>query len=699
MELAFILLILGILFLILDFLISFNRERLSNYKLYSNIALTYGFFSIIASYFIFIYNMLIRNYSYTYVYRFSSNDMDSLLRLTATWSSREGSYFLWAIFTLLLYVIIRLSFRKFSDKKVYQRTFQIMSLNTVALFILTIVGDPFKQEAIVNTNGLGLNPILTSFWNLIHPPILFLGYALFLIPFSISLARLSLKSPYFKDSPELVNFNRFIMTLAWLTIGLGVAIGGYWAYITLGWGGFWAWDPVETASLVPWLFATMFFHGSPVLKKMKINFGKEILATLPYISVIFAAFVTRSGLLFSVHAFEFSFANYILLAYLITIIITTVLISIKNGSYKLFFSIEEIKALKISDLSLYISYVIFLLGTIGITFGLFLPLIAAALPEPFSMKFIVDQQYFNIILGVFGLILIEASVFSSLNFFLTKNIKQIYLIPVIGVVFGALNAFFGLSIIKYTLKGTMFDMISLFLSPFRTTSNIANFIIPVLILSLLLLLISVIRYFKSPDIQKTIKLRKITQIGLHIGIVVALIGAVYSTNLTEINSVTVGIEQSSSISNDGKIELKLIGSHIERETLLFKEKANLTIQIIENGNILGQGTVNYDTYRLYGLVAGVLIVSLPLVDYYISPISLKINEDDGSIETVRFQVQILPLINLLWIGIVIITLVTIILMVVSFKLFKNSYKKSVNKRYLEIGKENKNLKKKFPFVT
>ncbi|KKK59390.1 hypothetical protein LCGC14_3034860 [marine sediment metagenome] len=194
-------------------------------------------------------------------------------------------------------------------------------------------------------------------------------------------------------------------------------------------------------------------------------------------------------------------------------------------------------------------------------------------------------------------------------------------------------------------------------------------------------------------------MRKITQIVLHIGIVVALIGALYSTNLTEVNSVTLGMDQSSSITSNGRIELKFVDSHIERELPRFKEKANLTIQIIENGNILGTGTVNYDTYRMYGLVASVLVISLPFVDYYISTIELNINDNDGSIETARFQVQILPLINLLWLGIVIIFIATTILIVVSFKLFKNSYKNSVKKKYLELEMEKKNQIRKVPFVS
>ena len=116
MEIAFISLIIGLFLLIIDFLILFNRKRIENYKFYSNVALTYGFVVIIVSFIFFIYNMLILNYSFTYVYRFASNDMDMLLRLTATWSSREGSYFLWSIYTLFLYVGMRLLFRRFNDR-------------------------------------------------------------------------------------------------------------------------------------------------------------------------------------------------------------------------------------------------------------------------------------------------------------------------------------------------------------------------------------------------------------------------------------------------------------------------------------------------------------------------------------------------------------------------------------------------------
>ena len=116
MDLAYFLLIIGVIFLIIDLIIILNKNRISKFDFYSNVAVTYGTFFILASYLIFIYNMLILNYSYNYVYRFASNDMDLLLRLSATWSSREGSYFLWSIFTLFLLIGFRLFFRKFMFK-------------------------------------------------------------------------------------------------------------------------------------------------------------------------------------------------------------------------------------------------------------------------------------------------------------------------------------------------------------------------------------------------------------------------------------------------------------------------------------------------------------------------------------------------------------------------------------------------------
>jgi len=250
-----------------------------------------------------------------YVYQYTSSDLSFGLLLSTFWAGQEGSFLFWTI----LIVLAGLLFMKKSGR--YEAK-AMLFLNIVVVFFLAILlkASPFQTMANVPPEGAGLNPLLQNFWMIIHPPILFIGYAAITFPFILALAALWKK-----------DYNGWLdQALPWtifsaLTLGAGIIIGAFWAYETLGWGGYWGWDPVENSSLIPWLTILALLHGLLVQRRNqtlpRTNF---ILAIISFILVIYATFLTRSGVLedFSVHSFQ----NLGINTYLIMFMLTTFVI-------------------------------------------------------------------------------------------------------------------------------------------------------------------------------------------------------------------------------------------------------------------------------------------------------------------------------------------------------------------------------------
>jgi cytochrome c-type biogenesis protein CcmF len=682
MNLGTILLGITIIALFGDlFFLSFD-SRFQKWKKMSETALSIAFLSFIISYCFFIFNIITIDLSYLYVYRFVSSNMDLPLRLASSWSGQEGSFFLWAFFTLSLYIIFRLLFRKMSYIRVYRYSFLIYALNSLALVLLAILNDPFARNFPTPGFGLGLNPTLDTFWNVIHPPVVFLGYSLFSLPFVVSLARVLVGVESFNENPELKYFQRFCMAIAWLVMSVGIALGGYWAYVTLGWGGFWAWDPVETASLIPWLIATIFFHGSPSFRGKGINYSKDLIASLPYLAVIFATFITRSGLLFSVHSFAFSPSISFLIIYLAILfmtLFTSFYMQIKN--LKLFLSFEEINNLKSKDLAVYISYLAFIVGTLAILFGLFIPLFFASLPEPYTLSLIVDTRYFNSIIGIFGLFALEASFFGTLIYPRTNNGRLTVMI--IGITLGSINAFLGLTVVKIELINSPLSFIYDYLGFLITDSLMANFILPIILVSLICLIIGLIISIKIPISAKPIRIRNYSRMIIHLGILIALFGALYSNNLTQTHTATLSQGDSVILNKSGTLEMKIVNVEYLHDQGELDLSVFSNIQINSNGKSLGVGKLHLGEHKIYDIFTRVLIIRTLLNDYYITAISPNSQNLIG-VEDITYQVRIVPLINLLWIGCLILFTTMIPLTIISLKLFKWSYNKS---KILNLEKE------------
>ncbi len=241
--------------------------------------------------------ILSHQFQVSYVYRYSSRDLPLGYLVSAFWAGQEGSFLLWA----LLIAMMGIAFIK--TAKVFEVP-GMLAVNLVQAFFLLILikASPFETYPQVPADGAGLNPLLQNPWMVIHPPVLFIGYAAITFLFALALAGL-MRRDYIHWVSKALPWALF----ASLTLGAGIIIGAYWAYEVLGWGGYWGWDPVENSSLVPWLTTLALLHGLIVQKRTgalpKTNF---FLAIISLVLVIYATFLTRSGVLadFSVHSFQ-----------------------------------------------------------------------------------------------------------------------------------------------------------------------------------------------------------------------------------------------------------------------------------------------------------------------------------------------------------------------------------------------------------
>ncbi|MCL4837926.1 MAG: cytochrome c biogenesis protein CcsA [Thermoanaerobaculia bacterium] len=240
--------------------------------------------------------LYLRDYRIEYVYQYSGNDLATHFQLAAFWAGQKGSFLVWLFWGALLGLpLVRASGR---DEAPVMGTYLLTQLG---LLLILVRENPFVMLAQTPADGVGLNPLLQDNWMVIHPPIMFIGYAAAAVPFSFAMAALW-RRDYGNWATRAFPWALF----GFLVLGTAILMGGYWAYKTLGWGGYWGWDPVENASLIPWIFGTVLIHGL-YLERTKGRFRRlnVVLATLVFLSVLYGTFLTRSGVLadFSVHSF------------------------------------------------------------------------------------------------------------------------------------------------------------------------------------------------------------------------------------------------------------------------------------------------------------------------------------------------------------------------------------------------------------
>jgi cytochrome c-type biogenesis protein CcmF len=258
---------------------------------------------ISGSYLILAQAFVNNNFRYEEVYAYSSSGLSLAGRLYASWASSAGSWLFLTFLLALGYLIIRFKMR---DRELEVKAFEFLDVMLLFFILVVLLQSPFKLYPETMMDGRGLNPLLQTPWMLIHPPIVFIGYVLAFLSFAFAFDSVG------KNDPSRTMMVRGLSQLAWLFLTLGIALGGVWAYEVLGWGGYWAWDPVETASLIPWITLTAFFHLSTAISERSSS-SREFMVMITSSLVILATAITRGGMAVSVHAFGESPIGFILL--------------------------------------------------------------------------------------------------------------------------------------------------------------------------------------------------------------------------------------------------------------------------------------------------------------------------------------------------------------------------------------------------
>ena len=384
-------------FLFLGLVKKFNNQT---YLQVAERAILATSFCIFLAFFCLLNELLISNFNLQYVAQYTSYETPVFYKVTALWAGQAGSLLFWSFITALFAVTY--IFTTLQKLKVLKFHSYIILSFIFSFFILlsNFVANPFEPVSsdIVVQNGNGLNPLLQNFFMAIHPPILYVGFTGSAIIFIMALAASISKNISFEWVQSIRRWSLFV----WTFLSAGIILGGYWAYNELGWGGYWAWDPVENSSLMPWLTLTAFIHSSMIQEKRgmlkKWNF---LLATSTYILVILGTFITRSGVISSVHSFTAENLGPMFFTFLAILILYTVLWFFKRKSY--LDTPDKIDSFTSREGGFLYNNLILILMCFTIMWGTLFPILSEAWD---GNKIYVGASYFNQLNIPIGLVLL-----------------------------------------------------------------------------------------------------------------------------------------------------------------------------------------------------------------------------------------------------------------------------------------------------
>lgn len=336
-----------------------------------------------------------------YVTHYTERALPIGYKLAAFWAGQEGSLLLWAwLLAGMSVVAVYLNARSEGDSQL-QPAAVIGTLAVVCGFfsaLMLFAANPFTLSEAVSSDGHGLNPMLQDPGMIAHPPMLFLGYAGFTIPFALLIGALI---DGCKDNRWIIATRRWAM-VSWLFLSIGILLGAQWAYVELGWGGYWAWDPVENASLLPWLTGTALLHS--IMVQQHRGMFKKWNATLiagTFILCIFGTYLTRSGVIDSVHSFGKSLVGTFFLVFLtISILLSVAIIAARARLLK---AEQEMEGL-IGREGFFLATNVLLVGMTVITLiGTIFPLISSAVS---GEQVTVSASFYNKVVAPLGLLLV-----------------------------------------------------------------------------------------------------------------------------------------------------------------------------------------------------------------------------------------------------------------------------------------------------
>src|SRR5881392_1657407 len=334
------------------------------------------------------------DFSFTYVAQHTSRELPLGYTLTAFWGGQEGSLLLWLL-VLSGYSVAAVLTARRAGREVLAWVVPTLGLvGTFFALLLVFVASPFATQ-VAPADGAGLNPSLQNPYMAVHPPMLYLGYVGLTVPFAFAMGALLARRT---DERWIVATRRWTLA-AWAFLGVGQLLGAHWAYVEIGWGGYYAWDPVENAALMPWLAATAYLHSVMIQEKRgMLKVWNVLLVTLAFCLSIFGTFLTRSGIIQSIHSFTQSsigpwflgFICFITAASLTLIFVRLPLLRAKT----------RLESLVSREATFLYNNLLLVALALTILWGVVYPLLSEAVTGEAST---VSKPYYNFFLHSFGL--------------------------------------------------------------------------------------------------------------------------------------------------------------------------------------------------------------------------------------------------------------------------------------------------------
>ena len=412
---------------------------------------------------ILLYAFLISDFSVEYVASYSNRTLPTFYKVSAIWAGQAGSLLFWAWLLVLFSAIVVWQNQKKNRELMPYVTGVLMITAFFFYGLMVYATSPFKQLPVPPPDGNGLNPMLQNPGMVMHPPTLYLGYVGFTVPFAFAIAALITRR---LDSQWIKTTRRWTL-VSWMFLTLGNLFGAKWAYVELGWGGYWAWDPVENASFMPWLTGTAFLHSVMIQERRgMLKIWNLVLIFLTFALTIFGTFITRSGIISSVHSFGVSNLGPLFLAFLaFTLFGSFYLLWLRRPQLQ---SEHRLDAVLSRESSFLFNNLILVGMAFAVFWGTIFPILSEAVR---GVKITVGPPFFNQVNIPIGLALLALTGICPLIAWRKaskKNLQRNFTIPLIaGVIAAVVLVIFGIR--------SMYPVLSFALSAFVLVTILLEF--------------------------------------------------------------------------------------------------------------------------------------------------------------------------------------------------------------------------------
>jgi cytochrome c-type biogenesis protein CcmF len=373
--------------------------------------------------------LLADNFQLKYVASTSNRALPTFYKFSSLWAGMEGSLLFWAWLLAAFSFVCIVSYRRQQTLLMPYVTAVLMVVAMFFISMIVFVTNPFETLANAPADGRGLNPLLQHWAMVIHPPILYLGYVGFTVPFAFAIAALLSG----QVGNEWMKITRRWTLIPWFFLGIGIMLGGKWAYMELGWGGYWAWDPVENAALMPWLCGTAFLHSVIIQeKKNMLRVWNMVLIILTFTLCIFGTFLTRSGVISSVHSFTQSSLGPLFLGFVG--LIATSSFTLMGLRLHLLKSDVRMDSVVSRESVFLLNNVVFLGACFAVFWGTLFPVISEAVR---GVKITVGAPWFDAVLVPISLLLLLLTGVGPLVAWRkssAEHLKKMFMLPAVGAV-------------------------------------------------------------------------------------------------------------------------------------------------------------------------------------------------------------------------------------------------------------------------